>query len=192
MKSRAVFAAVTIAIVAFLLGQGFAQDDKPGMGMGMPAWMGTTAEHAKLKETVGEWEVDAQMWMAPGAPPKAFKGKAVRTSILNGKYIREKFTSTFMGRPFEGMLILGFDTIKKEYVSVWVDTMSPVPAISRGTEKDGVLVLVGMEPGMAGKMVKNRTTVEFKGDDEAILTNYHIADDGTEAIQMKMVYKRKK
>lgn len=195
MNLRTVSVCLAVAALAFSLGLAFAQEGEgpgAGAGMGMPAWMNPTKQHEELKASTGDFTVKAEMWMAPEQPPMAFEGTAKRESILNGRYVRETFKCNMMGMPMEGLLIEGYDTLAKEYVSIWMDNMSPIPSLSRGTKKDGVLTMTGEAPDpMTGKMKKNRYTVEEDGD-VSTMKMYDIADDGTESMSMKLVYTRKK
>ena len=38
--------------------------------------------------------------------------------------IYSNFKSQFMGKPFEGMGLVGYDTVAKEYTTVWLDSMA--------------------------------------------------------------------
>ncbi|MHC4339092.1 MAG: DUF1579 family protein [Planctomycetota bacterium] len=194
MKNRTAIALVVVVATAFLLGQVVAQDKEQGQGMPpMPEWMKPTAEHAALAKTVGEFNVEGEHWMAPGAPAVKFVGTAKRELILDGRAVRETFLSTVPGQAFEGLLIQGYDTIAKGYFTLWMDSMSPVPSIRRGKEENGVVIMHGTAPAyMTGKMKKTRSTMQEAGGDKSVLTMYDVLDDGTEHMTMRLTYVRKK
>lgn len=108
-------------------------------------------QHEALARRVGSWKVEGQMWMEPGAPAMPMTATAEVESILGGRYIVEEFRSDFMGMPFEGRLMQGYDNLTGRYWSVWVDNMSTSCWISYGQET---------EPGV----------IEFHGTGRDILT----------------------
>src|ERR1700686_4569778 len=72
--------------------------------------------HKKLGPMVGTFDCDVKMFMQPGAPPTAGVGVAVNTWALDGRWVQQQFTGTFMGMPFTGIGYTGYDNIKKKYV----------------------------------------------------------------------------
>ena len=131
----------------------------------------------------------------PGSPaswvPLSFTSQKTVSPISPGRFLKQKYQSSFMGKPFEGRLYIGFDTLAKEYVSVWMDSMSPYLHYSRGKEKDGVIWLTGKAPDhMTGKMGTSTMSVEWKDDDNYELTFYKVADDGSKTKTGKLSYER--
>jgi hypothetical protein len=88
-------------------------------------------EHELLKSLAGNWKAVTKAWMGPG-DPQVSEGRAVRTVILGGRYLKDEYTATFMNQPFEGFGVTGYDLLKKEYVSTWSDTMGTAILIARG------------------------------------------------------------
>ena len=193
-----VSAAVLLCGLSFFVGSVVAQDmggeDKPaaGMGMGMPEWMKKTKEHEWIGKGVGEWTVASKMWMAPGAPPVAGTGELSTESMFDGKFTVSMFKSSWMGNPYEGHLLTGYDTVAKEFFSIWIDSYGPIASISRGTMVDGVLKMTGTGPDqMTGKPMKTASTMTWQGDDQYTFTMYKIV--GEQQIKgFEMVYTRKK
>ena len=81
------------------------------------------SEHAILESLVGKFNVTATFWMDPSKKPSVEKGTAVHKWMLGKRFVKEKYTSNFAGKPFKGIGILGFDKVKGKYVSIWMDTM---------------------------------------------------------------------
>ena len=101
-------------------------------------------QHQALASRAGTWNVEGQFWMAPGADPMPMKATAKTEVLLGGRYIIEDFKSDFMGMPFEGHLIQGFDNLSQEYWGLWIDSMSTGYLLTRGTEASpGQVVLSG-------------------------------------------------
>jgi hypothetical protein len=90
------------------------------------------AKHKALEPFVGEWTAEIKAWMAPGQPPTESKGTAKATWIMDGRYVQEEFSGDFMGQPFRGLSLTGYDNVRGKYRSVWVDNMSTTIVTSEG------------------------------------------------------------
>jgi hypothetical protein len=175
-------------LVAFLLGRAFAQDEE--MKWTPPEWMRKTAEHEKLAKSVGEFDVKGEVFTAPGADPMPFTGTSVRTSIKNGFFVQEEFTGAWMGQPFHGTLIQGYDPFRKKHVSVWFDDGSPTLSVRTGEEKDGRIVMEGSDPDpVLDKLVGMKSVAEEK-DGKMVLEMFRVVD-GKDVLHMRMTYTRK-
>ncbi len=186
MKLRVLLigAAVGVASV-LLLGEVAAQDGEGGMGFQPPAWMKLTKEHKQFEKSVGEWEYTMKWSMAPGAPPWEGKGKTSAKLLWNGLFLEEesKGSMSWGGQKsdYEARLILGYDTITKEYVSIWLDSSSPIMSIGRGTEKNGAVTLYGEEPeymNPAGIKKKVKLVVRHVNKDKRTFTSYDVKPGG--------------
>jgi hypothetical protein len=114
----------------------------------MKAWMSymTPSDmHKMLAKDDGEWNEEITMWMAPGAPPTKSTATVTNKMIMGGRYQESKHTGNFMGMPFEGYGITGYDNAKKVFVYSWVDNM--------GT---GIMV-------MEGKWDEKSKSIHFTG-----------------------------
>ncbi|MFN0009656.1 MAG: DUF1579 family protein [Planctomycetota bacterium] len=140
------------------------------------------AEHAVLERFVGEWEA---VTSGMGAPTK---GKQTSTLTCGGMFLMTTYHGEFMGIPFEGRGVMGFDLEGKKYQNVWVDSMTPKMAVEDGTwdEKAKTLTFGSKSPdGSPVDMVfhfpdADHYTLRFVGKDEA----------GREAEQFKISYAR--
>jgi len=81
------------------------------------------AAHKALDPLVGEWNAEVKSWMNPDAPPTVSKATAKSTWVMNGRFVQEEFEGEFMGKPFRGRSLTGYDNTKQEYTSVWIDDM---------------------------------------------------------------------
>jgi len=79
--------------------------------------------HAYLAGQDGEWEYTMTMWMEPGAPPIESSGTFVSAMILGGRYQTQTYEGSFMGMPFEGYSITGYDNDRGDFFNVWFDNM---------------------------------------------------------------------
>ncbi len=86
---------------------------------------GTPNENHKVLEYfIGSWMHTVKWWMSPDAPPEVSSGSTEVKSILGGRFIEQTAIGTSMGQPFEGRGIIGYDNVKKEYNSIWIDSMA--------------------------------------------------------------------
>src|SRR5204862_4453368 len=90
----------------------------------------------------------------PGQPPVESTGTDESMWIMGGRYVQEKFSGNFMGQPFTGMGITGYDNAKKQYFGTWIDSMGTGLMLSNGNTTDGGKTwnfkTVGTDP-MTGK-----------------------------------------
>ncbi|WP_278378877.1 DUF1579 domain-containing protein [Chryseobacterium arthrosphaerae] len=92
----------------------------------MKAWMeySTPGEMQKmLAKSDGTWTGETTMWMEDGGKPMMSKSEAINKMMYGGRYQTSNHKGSFMGMPFEGMSIVGYDNSKKKFVSTWIDNM---------------------------------------------------------------------
>lgn len=80
--------------------------------------------HKILAETSGKWNTVSQMWQSAEGKPETSKGTSQFKMILGGRWLQQDFKGTAMGKPFQGMGLLGYDNVKGKYESHWFDSMS--------------------------------------------------------------------
>jgi Protein of unknown function (DUF1579) len=170
------------SILAFIVcladvGVSFAQDfPKPG------------PEHEKLKELVGNW--DAVMDMA-GQKSKA---TATYKSVCGGMWLASDFQGDFGGLKFEGRGLGGYDSQRKKYVGVWVDSLTGSPLSFEGDydPKTKLMTMTGESLGPDGKPQKFKSTTETKDKDHFTFKMYMIQPDGTDQLAFTIEYTRHK
>ena len=158
----------TLAIGATLVGVGFfggalvAQDHKghdhaghdhdgmqgdmdPEKMMEMYMEMGAPVEqHARLAAFSGKWNQTQKHWMEPGAPPMISEAVFTSEMIMGGRYMVDHVKSEFMGAPFEGRGLTGYDRASKQYFSVWFDNFGTGLMMTYGDfNEKGELVMEG-------------------------------------------------
>jgi len=79
--------------------------------------------HKAMEQLVGNWDYSLKYWTSPKAPPEESTGTNDIKWILGNRFLEMNVKGTSMGQPFEGMGIIGYDNVKKEYVNTWIDTM---------------------------------------------------------------------
>lgn len=98
-----------------------------------------------LAKSDGVWAGENTMWMEDGGKPLKNTSVTTNKMIFGGRYQTSEHKGDFMGMPFEGMSITGYDNSKKKFVSTWLDNM--------GT---GLMT-------MEGDWNASKKAIEFKG-----------------------------
>ena len=192
---KTIFVALLIFVVA---APACAQDmkKKEEQQKAMAAYMkaaAVTENHKFLARYAGDWDVEVTYWMAPGEPPTkstaTFKGEM----LLGGRYLEMTFKGFMLGRPFEGIQLVGFDNLEEKYNTLWIDNTSTSFFITKGTRAGNVLNETGAWPDpVTGKTsaVKARTT--WVNEDEYLYEQWMVMPDGAEHKGMELRTKKKK
>lgn len=158
----------------------------------MAAWQKAATpgdQHAWLTDSAGSWNVKQTMWMQPGAEPTVDEGTAERVAILGGRVLRETFSATFMGQPYQGVAHSGYDNVTGKYWVTWLDNMSTAVYSGEGECNDDrnrcTYHMSGTDP-MTGGQHKMRIEVAFKEGGE--FHTFHEVHEGEERKTMEMVY----
>ena len=156
---------------------------------------GTPGEaHKAMGNLVGTWDAKVVSYMDPAKPTEE-KATAVYKMIMDGRYLVEEVESQFMGEPFKGMGIYGYDNGSKQYVSTWVDSMGTGIMTGTGTSADGGKTInwtsTGFDP-MVGKVQTYRSVMHKMSDDQYHFEMFGNGPDGKEMKMMEIHYNRRK
>ena len=166
---------IMAAIVAVVLvGSTVAQEaPKPG------------PEHEMLKQKEGTWVTTMKV------AGMESKGTVTYKMELGGLWLAGTMESELFGQKFTGKSMDGYDTGKKKYVGLWVDSMSTAPVTMEGTYDAAkkTLTLAGEGPGMDGKPTKYKSVSELPDADTIIMSMY-MGDEKDPGFSV--TYKRKK
>lgn len=115
-----------------------AMDPKMAEMMKKAEEAGTPGKEHKLLNDLfaGSWSADVKCWMPGKTEPIANTGSSKAEMILNGRFLREEFTGEFMGKPFRGIGITGYDKTSKKFTNVWMDDMSTAILVTEGSSDD--------------------------------------------------------
>jgi hypothetical protein len=171
---------IVVCLVLLIAGLALAQDkkdmkqppSKDDMAKMMAAYekLATPGpEHAALGKMAGDWDVAVKMWMDPKQPAQESKGTCTEKSVLGGRYMQSDFHGMMMGKPYNGVGLDGFDNVKKQYSSVWIDDMGTQMMVAMGTPSaDGkTITYTGkMDDPIVGQMNKDIKFVVTLVDDK--------------------------
>jgi len=98
------------------------------------------ANHNLLGELAGTWNYVLKISMGPNKPPIETNGVVVRQPIMGGRYFLADFDVEMLpgndGKlekaNFKGKSIEGYDNVKQNFISIWIDNASTGPTIFEG------------------------------------------------------------
>ena len=176
----------------------------PAMDSAMQAAMAKMQElgspsegHKALESFVGSWTYTGQFWMSPDGPPQTMTGTTMNTLIFGGRFLKQEFTGGAMMEgqpPFEGLGIVGYDNMRKEYQTVWFDNMAT--GMMQGTAQFDAAAKTLTEQGdfscpMTGETHrKMRTTWKVLDANHTTYESYMSTPDGKEFKAMEIRYTR--
>jgi hypothetical protein len=164
----------------------------------MQAWIKAATPgdpHKRLAELAGTFEATVRTWETPGAQPNVSKGISENRLVLGGRWLEQRFTSSFMGQPFEGVGYTGYDNIRKQYVGTWMDTMSTGMMLSTGQQASApnAYAFKGtMDDPLTGKAMPIEEKFVVHGPDRHVMEMFAPAPDGSMYKNMEIEYVRKK
>ena len=194
----------TMAATLMTLGA-LAQDKKPAQApemdaqqkAAMEAWQKASTpgpQHKQLAEMAGTWEVTIKSFEG-GGEPQLSKGQAVRKMILGDRFLQEEYKGTYMGQPFDGMGLTGYDNVLKRFTMVWVDSMGTGVMVGNGgMDPSGKVLTSSMtySDPITGKPAAMRQVMKKESKDAESFEMYGPGPDGKELKMMEMTYKRVK
>lgn len=196
---RALFAVTAAAVTAAVLpAASAAQEHEDASSAETAAMMeayekaGTPGEaHEALARTAGTWTATVRYWMEPGGEPSEMEGSVKITPVMGGRFIREKVTSEWMGAPFHGVSIVGYNNTTGEVEGVWYDNHSTMLYTSRGTISDAgdeITLRSRYRDPVSGTWIEGRSVRTITGD--RMTETAWETRDGAEHKTMEIVYVR--
>lgn len=163
----------------------------------MAKWMefATPGDAHKLLATmVGKWNLKVKMF-EPNKPPTEEPATSESKMILGGRYLEDHTRGTFMGQPFEGQGITGYDNLKKKYCGTWVDNFGTGIMPLEGTydASTKTFTYASESPDvMTGKYTKSRMVDKITDNDHWTMQMFGNGPDGKEMMMMEIDYTRAK
>ncbi|MCK6456424.1 MAG: DUF1579 family protein [Phycisphaerae bacterium] len=158
------------------------------------AAMAAPGEHHKhLDALVGRWNAVARFWMSPDATPEESKATLTRKWVLGGRFLMQEFEGTAMGQPFHGIGYIGYDNTRKQYQTVWMDTMDTGMMREAGTcDASGKVFTFqskSIDPA-TGQECEMKSITRIVSPDKNVFEMYVPGADGKLWRNMEIVYTR--
>lgn len=149
----------------------------------MAAYMATIMpgqHHEHLAKSVGMWDAKTSFTMEPGAPPLEGVGTMECKMIFGGRYLEAHFhMDDMMGMPFDGLSHAGYDNIREQYVTTWMDTMGTgIMYMTGHIHENGKMEMQGktaMPTGEKGMKIVS----QWQGENQFTDTFYDKMPDGS-------------
>ena len=184
------------AVMPALAGEG--HDHGHGeMPAEMAAWMKymqPDENHEFLQRLAGKWNAKGKFWMQPGEPPMENEGTSESEMILGGRFLQTSYSGEFMGQPFSGMALDGFDRMNEKYIGTWIDTMGTMMMVFEGSIDEAgrarTMISEHKDP-MTGEMAKMKGVTTIVSENEHKYEAYHQGPDGEWVKAMEITYTRR-
>jgi hypothetical protein len=148
-------------------------------------------EHGILMEMVGRWNVDCTYFMGPGEPMKTQATETIEA--VGAFWTVSLFDAEFMGQPFQGRCVMGFDQKRGKWVGTWIDSMSSHLFVMEGDMDPGTKALEmhceGPAP-MTGELIPYRNVSSIREDGKRQFDMFMTLPDAGEVQMFSYVYTR--
>lgn len=143
-------------------------------------------QHKKLQELEGKWSFTLK------AEGSESKGTCEYKSECGGLWVTSDFRTNFGDTKFQGKGLDGYDSAKKKYVSVWVDSMTTAPMIFEGDfdAKGEKMTMHATAAGPDAKMGVWRSVTTINERDTHTFEMFFKPQGGQEMQMMTILYKR--
>ena len=152
--------------------------------------------HKALDAIAGKFSYTSSYRMDPKGKWEISTGTSESKWILDGRFVQQQFEGKMGEQPFTGIGITGYDTFKKEYQSIWMDSVSTSMFFSSGK---GAANYKSFETsGTMTDAMRNdpnryaRTVTKIVNNNEHVFEMYSKDSAGKEYRCMEIKYKRMK
>jgi len=153
------------------------------------------AQHKQIADQfAGTWDCVVSMWMEGNPQPMTSNGTMKSEMVYGGRYLHMGFKGDFMGQPFEGGGVMGYDNVTKKFFGSWMDNQSTGMMVSNGTwdaESKKYNFTSEMPDPMTGKLVKCREVLTIADNNHHTHEMYAPDKSGKEMKLMEIKYTRK-
>lgn len=154
-------------------------------------------EHHALAAMEGDFVADGVSYCAPAPEPVTFTGTQSSRMILGGRFLQSDYEGEMMGIPYEGLALIGYDNVKKQFNSLWADSMTTFWMTSQGSADSSLRVFSftgSYDDPVTGQTTTMRQVTTVIDDDHYTLEmfgpNPDPAGDGAEMKLIQINYTR--
>ena len=157
--------------------------------------MAPNENHEVLEQFAGEWTYTGMFKLSKDAPAQELIGEMTSYLIYDGRFLKQEVEGPWMGAKFEGIGFTGYDNVKEEYVTTWLDnTATGIMASSGNYDAATKTLHLKGKHSCALSGEKNRyyrsewTLLE---ENSNVYKSYTLDPDGEEYMSMEIQYTRK-
>jgi hypothetical protein len=148
-------------------------------------------EHERLDLFVGRWTLEGTYWTAPGAKPRTITGEMQSRWVLGNRFVLAE--GTIGSEAYRILELMGYDNLKRQYVTISASTMFTAIHQSVGTcdpsGKTFTFTSAYVDP-VTGTTKNTRQTIEIRGPDRHVAETYDEGPDGHEFKTLTMTFTR--
>lgn len=184
-------------IILFSLTTAFAQIDPKEMMKKMQEASTPSESHKLLEQFVGKWTFTSKFWESADSKPQESKGTSKMKMILGGRYLHQEVKGKAMGQDFNGVGLMGYDNVKKQFDSFWIDSMST--SMMKGSGTYNATSKTFDDKGEFSCPITPSKTATFRSEWKIVDKNNSVfsmygkgpTGEGKEFKMMELTYKRK-
>ncbi len=166
----------------------------PALMEKMKALTSPNEAHKALEAFAGKWTYTGQFKMTGDAPAQEMKGTSEITMIFGGRFLKQEIEGPWMGENFNGIGYTGYDNVRQEYVSTWIDSVGTGIMTAAGQYDPATKTLnqVGANscPLTGEKARPGRSTWTVVDNAHTVYSSYGMGPDGKEFKAMEITYSR--
>lgn len=150
-------------------------------------------EHKRLDVFVGTWDVTVSF---PAGPGTQMEGTATCEArwAMDGRFLRQEYSSTFMGKPLTVVRYLGFDRHRRVYVEVQLESTRTDVLHAEGLlSADGLTMSASGRhvDAATGELVDVRTVTRIVDDDTFTVEYRYAGAEGPDTKTIVLTHRRR-
>lgn len=148
-----------------------------------------------LLDLAGNWSGYTRTWFEPGLLGDESKIRASFRSALDDEFLIYKYRSNLSGKPYEGMMVIGYNAIKEQFENSWIDSfhMGSAMMFSTGTPMENGFSVLGRYPDPDGGPDWSwRTEFNIVEEGRLIISMINISPQGQEALAVESRLRKRK
>jgi hypothetical protein len=151
------------------------------------------AEHQRLADMAGTYDMTIRSWYSPGGEPTTDTGTATRRMMLGDRVMAEEVDAQVMGQPYTGHGLHGYDNVSEKYWATWNDNMGTGLMVSEGTcDASMACTFTGQaNDPVSGQPQTLRMTTRWTDADTEVFELYGPDPEGKETRMMEITYSKR-
>jgi hypothetical protein len=151
-------------------------------------------QHLNLMRLDGDYVIKEEFYPPGQTTPLESDGTATLRSEMGGRFIVERNAGGYLGEPYVGLRVYGYNNGSKKYEGVWTSSKSTAVISLLGESKDGGITIeyVGTyHEDATGNLRTMQITLHIADPDHFEVTVNRTMPDGSPGPKLVSVYSRK-